>query len=48
MVFHQIDLSTTTNSQILGKINGHEMYMHIHGQDDSSWNNKKDLSLKII
>jgi hypothetical protein len=28
-VLHQDDLSTTTPTQILGKINAHEMYMHI-------------------
>ena len=29
MVLHQGDLSTATTTQILGKINTHEMYMHI-------------------
>ena len=29
MVFHQCDLSTATPTQILGKINAHEIYMHI-------------------
>lgn len=29
MVLHQIDLSTTTLTQTLGKISDHEMYMHI-------------------
>ena len=28
-MLHQGDLSTTTPTQILGKINAHEMYMHI-------------------
>ena len=28
-VLHQGDLSTATLTQILGKINAHEMYMHI-------------------
>jgi hypothetical protein len=28
-VLHQGDLSTTMPTQILGKINAHEMYMHI-------------------
>ena len=28
-VLHQGDLSTATPTQILGKINAHEMYMHI-------------------
>jgi hypothetical protein len=43
-VLHQIDLSTTTPTKILGKINVHEMYMHINEQDSSSC--KKDLALK--
>jgi hypothetical protein len=38
-------LSTTTLTQILGKISAHEIYKHMHGQDDSSSNNKY-LSLK--
>ena len=33
---HQGDLSTATPTQILGKINAHEMYMHITPQDGSS------------
>ena len=28
-ILHQGDLSTTTPTQILGKINAHEIYMHI-------------------
>ena len=32
-VLHQGDLSTATPTQILGKINAHEMYMHITPQD---------------
>jgi hypothetical protein len=28
---HQMDLSTTTPTQILGKISAHEMYTHIVG-----------------
>ena len=32
-VFHQGDLSTATPTQILGKINAHEMYIHITPQD---------------
>ena len=35
-VLHQGDLSTATPTQILGKINAHEMYMHITPQDGSS------------
>ena len=31
-VLHQGDLSTATSTQILGKINAHEMYMHITPQ----------------
>ena len=45
-VLHQVDLSTTTSTQILGKINAHEMYMHITPQDGSSSNKKKDLAFK--
>ena len=46
MVLHQGDLSTTTPTQILGKINAHEMYMHITPQDVSSSTKKKDLAFK--
>jgi hypothetical protein len=46
MVLYQGDLSTTRPTQILGKINAHEMYMHITPQDGSSSNNKKDLAFK--
>jgi hypothetical protein len=28
-MLHQSDLSTATPTQVLGKINAHEMYMHI-------------------
>ena len=35
-VLHQDDLSTAIPTQILGKINAHEMYMHITPQDGSS------------
>ena len=35
MVLHQGDLFTATPTQILGKINAHEMYMHITPQDGS-------------
>jgi hypothetical protein len=45
MVLHQMDLSTTTPTQILGKINALEMYMHINDKDGSS-SKKKDLALK--
>jgi hypothetical protein len=40
-----MDLSTTTPTQILGKINAHEMYMHINDKDGSS-SKRKDLALK--
>jgi hypothetical protein len=45
IVLHQMHLSTTTPTQILGKINAHEIYMHINDKDGSS-SKKKDLSLK--
>jgi len=47
-VLHQGDLSTATPTSILGKINAHEMYMHINPQDSSSLSKKekKDLALK--
>jgi len=32
-VLHQGDLSTTMPTSILGKINAHEMYMHINPQE---------------
>ena len=41
MVLHQDDLSTATPTQILGKINAHEMYIHITPQDGSSSTKKK-------
>jgi hypothetical protein len=44
-VLHQMDLSIATPTQILGKINAHEMYMHINDKDGSS-SKKKDLALK--
>ena len=48
-VLHQGDLSTSTPTQILGKINAHEMYMHITPQyDTSSSTKKKDLAFKAI
>ena len=46
MVLHQGDLSTATPTQILGKINAHEMYMHITPQDGCSSTKKKDLAFK--
>ena len=45
-VLHQGDLSTATPTQILGKINAQEMYMHITPQDCSSSSKKKDLAFK--
>jgi len=47
-VLHQCDLSTATPTAILGKINAHEMYMHMNPQDGSSSTKKekKDLALK--
>jgi hypothetical protein len=45
-VLHQVDLSTTTPTQILGRINVHKMYMHITPQEGSSSNKKKDLAFK--
>jgi hypothetical protein len=44
-VLHQMDLCITTPTQILGKINAHEMYMHINDKDGSS-SKMKDLALK--
>ena len=44
-MLHQDDLSTATPTQILEKINAHEMYMHITPQDSSSSNKKKDKDL---
>ena len=44
-VLHQGDLFTATPTQILGKINAHEMYMHITQQDGSSSTKKKDKDL---
>jgi hypothetical protein len=43
---HQVDLSTSTPTQILGMINTHEMYMHTNNQDETSSNKKKDLAIK--
>jgi hypothetical protein len=44
-VLHQMDLSVATPTLILGKINAHEMYMHINENDGSS-SKRKDLALK--
>jgi hypothetical protein len=44
IVLHQGDLSTATPTQILRKINAHEMYMHLTPEDGSS-SKKKDLAL---
>jgi hypothetical protein len=44
IVLHQGDLSAATPTQILGKINAHEM--HITPQDGSSSTKKKDLAFK--
>jgi hypothetical protein len=46
IVLHQGDLSTATPTQILGKINAYEMYMHITPQERSSSSKKKDLAFK--
>jgi hypothetical protein len=35
-VLHQMDLNITIPTQILGKINAHEIYMHINDKDGSS------------
>jgi hypothetical protein len=45
-VLHQSDLSTATPTQVLGKINAHEMYMHITPEEGSSSSKKKNLALK--
>jgi hypothetical protein len=45
-VLHQSDLSTATLTQVLGKINAHEMYMHITSEKGSSSSKKKDLAFK--
>jgi hypothetical protein len=46
-VLHQSDLSVATPTQVLGKINAHEMYMHITPEESSSSSKKKDLAFKI-
>jgi len=43
-MLHQGDLSNATPTQILGKVNAHEMYMHLTLEDGSS-SKKKDLAL---
>jgi hypothetical protein len=45
-VLHQSDLSAATLTQVLGKINAHEMYMHITPKEGSSSSKKKDLAFK--
>ena len=45
-MLRQGDLSTATPTQILEKINTHDMYMHITPQDGSSSTKKKDLAFK--
>jgi hypothetical protein len=45
-VLHQSDLSTATPTQVLGKINAHEMYMYITPEEGSSSFKKNDLAFK--
>jgi hypothetical protein len=45
-VLHQSDISTATPTLVLGKINAHEMYMHITSEEGSSSSKKKDLAFK--
>jgi hypothetical protein len=45
-VLHQSDLSTVTLTQVLEKINAHEIYMHITPKEGSSSSKKKDLAFK--
>jgi hypothetical protein len=45
IVLHQMNPSISTPTQILGKINANEMYMHINDKDGSSFK-RKDLALK--
>jgi hypothetical protein len=47
-VLYQSDLSTATPTQVLGKINAHEMYMHITPEEGSSSSKKKDLAFKAM
>jgi hypothetical protein len=44
-VLHQMDLSITTPTQILKKINAYKMYMHINEKDGPS-SKRKDLAFK--
>jgi hypothetical protein len=46
IMLHQSDLFTATPTQVLGKINAHEMYMHITPEEGSSSFKKKDLAFK--
>jgi hypothetical protein len=45
-VLHHSDLSTATPTQVLGKINAHDMYMHITPKEGLSPSKKKDLAFK--
>lgn len=45
-VVHQVNLSTTIPTQILEKINAHEMYIHITPHDAYSFYKKKDLAFE--
>jgi hypothetical protein len=45
-VLHQSDIFTATPNLVLGKINAHEMYMHITSEEGSSSSKKKDLAFK--
>jgi hypothetical protein len=45
-VLHQSDLSIAIPTQVLGKINAHEMYMHITLEEGSLSSKKKDLAFK--
>jgi hypothetical protein len=45
-VLYQSDLFTATPTQVLEKINAHEMYMHITPKEGSSSSKKKDLAFK--
>lgn len=40
-----MDISTTTPTQILRKIDSYEIYMYIHDKDVSSSTKKKDLAV---
>jgi hypothetical protein len=45
-MLHQMDISVATPTQILGKINVHEMYMHINDKDGSSSKRKEEQAQK--